>query len=68
MDALNQGMQDELARIRHKDATARRGSKSESAIAELEWKAQSAMISSGPVIGPIVAIAMIALIVWLVFF
>jgi hypothetical protein len=68
MDALNQGMQDELGKIRHKDATSRRGSKSETAIGELEWKMHSAMISSGLVIGPIVAIAVIALIVWLVFF
>jgi len=50
------------------DASKRRGSKSDSAIAELEWKMHSAMISSGLVIGPIVAIVVIALIVWLVFF
>ena len=68
MDALNRGMQDELGNIRDKDASKRRGSKSDSAIAELEWKMHSAMISSGLVIGPIVAIAVIALIVWLVFF
>ena len=68
MDALNQGMQDELERIRYKDATKRRGSQSESAVAELEWKMHHAMITSGLVIGPIVAIAVIALIVWLVFF
>lgn len=68
MDALNRGMQNELERIRHADATKRRGSKSETAIGELEWKMSGAMISSGLVIGPIVAIAVIALIVWLVFF
>ena len=27
MDALNQGMQDELEKIRHQDATKRRGSR-----------------------------------------
>ena len=68
MDALNQGMQEELEKIRHKDATKRRGSQSDSAVAELEYKMHHAMIVSGLVIGPIVAIAVIALIVWLVFF
>ena len=68
MDALNRGMQDELDRIRHEDATKRRGSRHESAAAELEWKMNHAMITSGLVLGPLVAIVVIALIVWLVFF
>jgi hypothetical protein len=67
MDALNQGMQDELERIRYKDATKRRGSQSESAVAELEWKMHHAMITSGLVIGPLVIIGVVILVIWLGF-
>ena len=67
MDALNQGMQDELEKIRHKDATKRRGSQTDSAVAELEYKMHHAMIASGLVIGPLVIIGVIVLVVWLAF-
>ena len=67
MDALNQGMQEELEKIRYKDATKRRGSQHETAVAELEWKANHAMITSGLVIGPLVIIGVIILVVWIGF-
>jgi hypothetical protein len=58
-------MQDELARIRHRDATARRESKADSAIAELEWKVTGFMIQSGLIIGPIIAVLVIIGIIWI---
>ena len=67
MDALNQGMQEELEKIRYKDATKRRGSQSDSAVAELEYKMHHAMIVSGLVIGPLVIIGVIILTLWLAF-
>ena len=65
MDKLTKGMQDELARIRHREATTRRESKADSAIAELEWKAWSLMIQSGLILGPIVAVLVVVAVIWI---
>ena len=65
MDKLKQGMQDELARIRHRDATTRRESKADSAIAELEWKMTGFMIQSGLIIGPIVLALIVIAVIWI---
>jgi hypothetical protein len=65
MDKLKQGMQDELARIRHRDATTRRDSKADSSIAELEWKMSGLMIQSGLILAPIVAVLVIIGVIWI---
>ena len=65
MDKLTQGMQDELASIRHRDATAQRESKADSAIAELEWKMWGLMITSGLILAPIVAVLVVIGVIWI---
>jgi len=65
MDKLNQGMQDELAGIRRRDATARRESQADSSIAELEWKIWGLMIQSGLILGPIIAVLVILAVIWI---
>jgi hypothetical protein len=57
-------MQDELDRIREQDARAPQPVRADSAIGELEWKMQGLMIQSGLVIGPIVALLVIAGLLW----
>jgi hypothetical protein len=57
-------MQDELKGIRAHDAEAPQPVRANSAIGELEWKMQGLMISSGLVIGPIVALLVIAGLLW----
>ena len=52
MDKLKQGMQDDLARIRHRDATAQHDSQADSAIAEIEWKTVGPDDPVGPDPGP----------------
>jgi hypothetical protein len=65
MDKLSKGMQDELARIRHREATARRESKADSALAELQWKMWGLMIQSGLILGPIVLVLIVVAVVWI---
>jgi hypothetical protein len=65
VDGLNSRMQRDLSTIRDKDARAPQPVRSEAAIGELEWKMHSLMISSGLVLAPIVALLVIAGVLYL---
>jgi hypothetical protein len=65
MDALKRMEQDDLARIRERDATTRHPSQAETAIAELEWKVSSLMISAGIILAPIVFVLVVIAVVWI---
>jgi hypothetical protein len=58
-------MQNDLHKIRDRDAQAPRGTHADSALGEIEWKMHGLMISSGLVLGPIVALVVIAGLLWL---